>query len=91
MTKLVEAVCEEVNRLYCCIQRMNSNGCVQAWVDIKYVLHTFLQMSSNSDLIHPRYCGICHTDAHFARDPLPMPVPFPLVPGHEIAGVVTKV
>ena len=40
---------------------------------------------------NPRYCGICHTDAHFARDPLPMPVPFPLVPGHEIAGVVTKV
>ena len=35
MSKLVEAVCEEVNRLYCCIQRMNSNGCVQAWVDIK--------------------------------------------------------
>ena len=35
MVRLVEAVCEEVNRLYCCIQRMNSNGCVQAWVDIK--------------------------------------------------------
>jgi len=37
MIKLVEAVCEEVNRLYCCIQRMNSNGCVQAWVDIKCI------------------------------------------------------
>jgi len=37
MVKLVEAVCEEVNRLYCCIQRMNSNGCVQAWVDIKCI------------------------------------------------------
>jgi len=37
MMKLVEAVCEEVNRLYCCIQRMNSNGCVQAWVDIKCI------------------------------------------------------
>merc|ERR1712127_1138513 len=37
MAKLVEAVCEEVNRLYCCIQRMNSNGCVQAWVDIKCI------------------------------------------------------
>ena len=24
-------------RLYCCIQRMNSNGCVQAWVDIKCI------------------------------------------------------
>ena len=38
-----------------------------------------------------KYCGICHTDVHFARDPLPMPVPFPLVPGHEVAGVVSKV
>ena len=35
MFSLVEAICQEVNRLYCCIQRMNSNGCVQAWVDIK--------------------------------------------------------
>ena len=37
MGKLVEAVCEELNRLFCCIQRMNSNGCVQAWIDIKCV------------------------------------------------------
>ena len=37
MVRLVEAICEEVNRLYCCIQRMNSNGCVQAWVDIKCI------------------------------------------------------
>merc|ERR1712113_404081 len=37
MIRLVEAICEEVNRLYCCIQRMNSNGCVQAWVDIKCI------------------------------------------------------
>ena len=28
---------------------------------------------------------------HFARDPMTMPIPFPLVPEHEIAGVVTKV
>ena len=26
-----------------------------------------------------------------ARDVVPMPIPFPLVPGHEIAGVVSKV
>ena len=37
MDKLVEAVCEELNRLFCCIQRMNSNGCVQAWIDIKCI------------------------------------------------------
>jgi len=37
MNKLVEAICEELNRLFCCIQRMNSNGCVQAWIDIRCV------------------------------------------------------
>ena len=38
-----------------------------------------------------KYCGICHTDVHFVNDDMGMPVPFPLVPGHEIAGVVTQV
>jgi len=37
MQRLVEAVCEEVNRLYCSISRMNSNGCIQAWVDIRCI------------------------------------------------------
>jgi len=53
MIKLVEAVCEEVNRLYCCIQRMNSNGCVQAWVDIKCIsvcLKPFLTSTSSGYL-----------------------------------------
>ena len=35
LLRVVESVCEEVNRLFCCISRMNSNGCIQAWVDIK--------------------------------------------------------
>ena len=29
MVRIVEAVTEEVNRLFCCINRMNSNGCIQ--------------------------------------------------------------
>jgi len=37
MQRLVEAICEEVNRLYCSISRMNSNGCIQAWVDIRCI------------------------------------------------------
>jgi len=51
MVKLVEAVAEEVNRLYCCIQRMNSAGCVQAWVDIRCIeacLKPFLTESSTT-------------------------------------------
>ncbi len=36
------------------------------------------------------YCGICHSDIHQARDEWGGAV-FPMVPGHEIAGVVTQV
>ncbi len=37
-----------------------------------------------------RYCGICHTDIHQVRDEWGGSI-FPMVPGHEIAGVVTSV
>ncbi|WP_043497288.1 NAD(P)-dependent alcohol dehydrogenase [Georgenia sp. SUBG003] len=37
------------------------------------------------------YCGICHSDIHFAGGDFgPLPVS-PLVPGHEIVGIVTEV
>jgi uncharacterized zinc-type alcohol dehydrogenase-like protein len=36
------------------------------------------------------YCGICHTDIHFARGQF-AGVKFPLVPGHEIVGKVVRV
>ena len=36
------------------------------------------------------YCGICHSDVHQARDEWGGSI-FPMVPGHEIAGVVTAV
>jgi alcohol dehydrogenase (NADP+) len=37
-----------------------------------------------------KYCGICHSDIHQARDEWGGAI-FPMVPGHEIAGVVTAV
>lgn len=37
-----------------------------------------------------RYCGICHSDVHFARGDWG-PVPYPAVPGHEIVGHVAAV
>jgi alcohol dehydrogenase (NADP+) len=37
-----------------------------------------------------KYCGICHSDIHQARDEWGGST-FPMVPGHEIAGVVTAV
>uniref|UniRef100_A0A2N9ESL3 mannitol dehydrogenase n=1 Tax=Fagus sylvatica TaxID=28930 RepID=A0A2N9ESL3_FAGSY len=36
------------------------------------------------------YCGICHSDLHMAKNDWGMST-YPLVPGHEIVGVVTEV
>ena len=41
-------------------------------------------------LIDIAYAGICHTDLHYACDDKKRTV-FPLVPGHEIAGIVSAV
>src|SRR6266540_1464326 len=40
--------------------------------------------------IHIKYSGICHSDIHQAREGWGEAI-FPMVPGHEIAGVVTEV
>lgn len=44
----------------------------------------------NDVAIDIKYCGICHSDIHQARDEWGGSI-FPMVPGHEIAGVVTAV
>jgi uncharacterized zinc-type alcohol dehydrogenase-like protein len=36
------------------------------------------------------YCGVCHSDLHFARSEW-FPATYPVVPGHEIIGRVTAV
>lgn len=41
-------------------------------------------------LIDIKYCGICHSDIHQVRDEWGGSM-FPMVPGHEIAGIVTRV
>ncbi|WP_306334141.1 NAD(P)-dependent alcohol dehydrogenase [Streptomyces sp. KL118A] len=41
-------------------------------------------------LIDIKYAGICHSDIHQARDGWGKGI-YPMVPGHEIAGVVTEV
>src|ERR1700712_3276428 len=37
-----------------------------------------------------RFCGICHSDIHFTRGEWG-DIPYPAIPGHEIAGVVAEV
>jgi alcohol dehydrogenase (NADP+) len=49
---------------------------------------------ANDDVqIEILFCGICHSDLHQARNEWKevMPTVYPCVPGHEIAGRVTKV
>ncbi|KAJ6818971.1 putative cinnamyl alcohol dehydrogenase 6 [Iris pallida] len=36
------------------------------------------------------YCGMCHSDIHYAKNEWGISV-YPLVPGHEITGIVTQV
>ena len=37
-----------------------------------------------------KYCGVCHSDVHIADNELGR-TKYPCVPGHELAGVVTRV
>jgi alcohol dehydrogenase (NADP+) len=45
---------------------------------------------SRDVLIRIRYCGVCHTDIHFVRNDWGISM-YPIVPGHEIVGVVESV
>jgi alcohol dehydrogenase (NADP+) len=47
-------------------------------------------LDSHDVLIEIKFCGICHSDINHARS-VWHPERYPLVPGHEIAGVVTAV
>ena len=47
-------------------------------------------LQSHGILIEIKYAGICHSDIHTARGDWG-PVNYPIVPGHEIAGIVTQV
>jgi uncharacterized zinc-type alcohol dehydrogenase-like protein len=48
------------------------------------------ELSAEDVLIDIKYCGVCHSDIHFARGDWG-PVAYPAVPGHEIVGIVSQV
>ena len=48
------------------------------------------ELDSHDVLIEIKYTGICHSDIHHARSEWKEET-YPLVPGHEIAGIVTEV
>src|SRR3954464_1536328 len=49
--------------------------------------------TENDVQIEILFCGICHSDLHSVRNEWSefMPTVYPIVPGHEIVGRVTKV
>lgn len=47
-------------------------------------------LAAHDVLIDIAFAGICHSDIHTARDEWG-PASYPLVPGHEIAGIVSEV
>jgi uncharacterized zinc-type alcohol dehydrogenase-like protein len=47
--------------------------------------------NENDVVIDIKFCGICHSDIHMTRDEWGFGSPFPMVPGHEIAGIVRSV
>ncbi|NHZ62583.1 NAD(P)-dependent alcohol dehydrogenase [Massilia genomosp. 1] len=58
----------------------------------KLVPFSFERRAPRADdvAIDIKFCGVCHSDIHQARDEWGGAT-FPMVPGHEIAGVVTAV
>lgn len=48
------------------------------------------ELADNDVLVDIRYCGICHSDIHQARNEWGNST-FPMVPGHEIVGIVREV
>jgi alcohol dehydrogenase (NADP+) len=48
------------------------------------------ELKEHDVLVDIQYCGICHSDIHQARDEWGGSI-FPMVPGHEITGIVARV
>lgn len=48
------------------------------------------ELRPNDVAIDILYCGVCHSDLHTARSDWPWTI-YPVVPGHEIVGCVTRV
>src|SRR3982750_3039432 len=74
---------------------INTQGYAVHGREAKFSEFTFdrREMGPKDVLIDIEYCGICHSDIHQARAEWQPMVPsiYPMVPGHEIVGRVSKV
>ncbi|MBS1856626.1 MAG: NAD(P)-dependent alcohol dehydrogenase [Acidobacteria bacterium] len=71
---------------------IQSKGYAAAAAKAPLAAHSFERREPRDHdvVIGIRYCGICHSDIHQVRDEWGGSM-YPMVPGHEIAGVVTAV
>lgn len=71
---------------------MKTIGYAAHSADAKLVPYHFerRQVRENDVAIKILYCGVCHSDLHTVNGDWG-PQPYPLIPGHEIVGVVTAV
>lgn len=56
---------------------------------LKLVNHLTPVPGSEDILLRIKVCGVCHTDLHTVEGDLPQ-VPLPIVPGHQVVGIVEK-
>jgi uncharacterized zinc-type alcohol dehydrogenase-like protein len=65
-------------------------GTESAEADLKQFDISRREVTASDVAIDILFCGVCHSDLHFARNDWGM-TQYPVVPGHEIVGRVTKV
>jgi uncharacterized zinc-type alcohol dehydrogenase-like protein len=70
--------------------RVNAYAAPSAGQPLAPIVIERREVGANDVLIQIEYAGICHSDIHTVSGEWG-PQPFPVVPGHEIVGVVTQV
>lgn len=70
--------------------KVNGYGAISKTASIAPISFERRDVGENDVLIDILYCGVCHSDIHMARSEWG-PSVYPIVPGHEIVGTVTKV
>jgi uncharacterized zinc-type alcohol dehydrogenase-like protein len=72
------------------VNNVKAYGTEAADADLKQLQIDRRSPLANDVEIDILYCGVCHSDLHFARNDWGM-TQYPVVPGHEIVGRVTSV
>ena len=72
------------------VTRVKAYGTESAKADLEQLDIDRRKVLENDVEIDILFCGVCHSDLHFARNDWGM-TQYPVVPGHEIVGRVTEV